>query len=469
MSVPSSIQQIFDSYDVAYQLTDISDITQSMKKDGVAHLKPFNTACAQILKGKEGETLLAIFYCDSFLDLRKVNETVGGSYEPVVGEALKAIVTKCGVTGDKIPAVPVLMDMPTIVDKRLLKVATLHLDIGLADQYIKLDQKQFRQMLDKAKVEDVSTPLAKLEVPASSEKDRQDIEHSVSLFTERRIKKRLEDTLEFPPLPIIASKIIQLRVDPNADISDLTDIVSLDAGLSAQVVSWAASPYYSAPGTIKSIHDAVVRVLGFDMVLNLSLGLALGKTMKMPKTGPHGCLPYWQQSVYVAAAAEALVTCIPRTSRPSFGTSYLAGLLNNFGYLIIAEVFSGHFEEICQHVDANPQASVQAAERHIIGVDRNQLAAWLMGFWSMPDAVCIALRHQANPDYKGEEWQYPLILYLANKLLQQRGIFMGVSQGDIDDDVFARLDITREAAEEAIDNLLDSADELKAIAAQMAK
>ncbi|MBX2809898.1 MAG: HDOD domain-containing protein [Cellvibrionaceae bacterium] len=469
MSVPSNIQQILDNYQIPYELADMSKISRSLP-NGTTTLKPYNTACAQVLKEEGGgEEVLAIFPFDTFLDLKKLQQTLGKNYQPVLGEALQVVMRRCGVNGDKVPAMPILNNMSTLVDSRLLKTETVYLDIGLSQQYIQLNQQHFRQLLEQAQVKEIATSLAKLETPTSPDNDAQDIEYSVSLFTERRIKQRLEETLEFPPLPIIASKIIQLRVDPNADISDLTDIVELDASLSAQVVSWAASPYYSAPGTIKSIHDAIVRVLGFDMVLNLALGLSLGKTMKMPEKGPHGCLPYWQQSVYVAAAAEALVTCIPRASRPSFGTAYLAGLLNNFGYLVMAEVFDVQFKEICDHIDVNPQASVQAAERHIIGIDRNQLAAWLMGFWNMPEAVCIALRNQNDADYKGDNWQYPIILYLSNKLLQERGMFMGASTEAIPDAVFARLDITREAAEEAIENLLASCDELEAIAEQMAK
>ncbi|MGB0439456.1 MAG: hypothetical protein ACPGFC_05040, partial [Paracoccaceae bacterium] len=39
-----------------------------------------------------------------------------------------------------------------------------------------------------------------------------------------------------------------------------------------------------------SIHDAIVRVLGFDMVLNLALGLALGKLGKVPE----GCVTLFE-------------------------------------------------------------------------------------------------------------------------------------------------------------------------------
>lgn len=102
--------------------------------------------------------------------------------------------------------------------------------------------------------------------------------------------------MELPALPETAERIIHLRVDPNGDVSDLAQIVERDPSLAAQVVSWAASPYYSAPGKIKSIQDAIVRVLGFDMVLNLALGLALGKTVSLPKDGPHGATSYWRQA-----------------------------------------------------------------------------------------------------------------------------------------------------------------------------
>ena len=464
----SKIEQLLDSHQINYEIKPIRGVSHHVS-EGVSVLKPQITASAQVLKNQSGKKfLLAIVSSDTFLDLVKVRGVVNHDVQLVVSDELLEFLSSKGVTGDITPAIPLLMDVPTLVDKRLLKQQSLCLDVGLGEQYLEVQQDQFRQMLTKAKSCDIASMLERLEAPTEPEKDEEEIYHSVSTFTERRIKQRLEDTLEFPPLPVIASKIIQLRMDPEADISDLTDIVELDAGLSAQVVSWAASPYYSAPGSIKSIHDAIVRVLGFDMVLNLTLGLALGKTLKMPKTGPHSCLPYWKQSVYVAAAAEALVTCIPRAQRPSFGTSYLAGLLNNFGYLIIAEVFDQHFNDICEHIDANPQASVRAAERHIIGVDRNQMASWLMEFWHMPDAVVLALRHQTNPHYDGAEWQYAIVLYLANKLLQERGMRTGFATDPIPESVFERLDITRESAEEAIDNLLSSSDELESIASEMA-
>ena len=65
------------------------------------------------------------------------------------------------------------------------------------------------------------------------------------------MKQRLEETIEIPPLPETAQKVMKLRVNPDADVDDLADVVETDPSLAAQVVSWAASPYYAAPGKIR--------------------------------------------------------------------------------------------------------------------------------------------------------------------------------------------------------------------------
>jgi HD-like signal output (HDOD) protein/prolyl-tRNA editing enzyme YbaK/EbsC (Cys-tRNA(Pro) deacylase) len=461
VSVPSNIARLLEDNEVPYSVTEV---TRS-ESQGVVQLKAYNTTRATVLSASGNNKLIAITRSDTLLDIKAINELFGAEYKPVTGDALNSFLESSGTNA--IPALPGMNNLPTVVDEGLLEYDSVYVDIGVGNQFIQLEKKNFQQLLGETKVAHIVMPLSNLEIPVNAENDRKDIEYSVSLFTERRIKDRLEETLEFPPLPITAERIIKLRVDPHADISDLTDIVELDASLSAQVVSWAASPYYSAPGSIKSIHDAIVRVLGFDMVLNLALGLSLGNTLKMPEKGPFGCLGYWQQSVYTAAATEALVTCIPRESRPSFGTAYLAGLLNNFGYLIISEVFTNQFQSINHHIEANPQASFTAVEKHIIGVDRNQLASWLMGYWHMPDTICNALRYQGDSEYSGDDWEYSLLLYLANKLLQERGLMMGAASGEIDDSVFKRLKIDPSAAAEAIDNLLESSEELQGMAKQM--
>ena len=64
--------------------------------------------------------------------------------------------------------------------------------------------------------------------------DRAEISQAVQAFTARRIQQRLEQTIEIPPLPRAAQKIIKLRVDPNASVDDITGLVETDPALAAR-------------------------------------------------------------------------------------------------------------------------------------------------------------------------------------------------------------------------------------------
>jgi HD-like signal output (HDOD) protein/prolyl-tRNA editing enzyme YbaK/EbsC (Cys-tRNA(Pro) deacylase) len=462
--VPSSVQSLLQNRNVAYDLatTPFNDDDRRLVWHD-QHLRNMSAAKSLILQDGQGRVQV-IISADRLLDLKAVNRQLGRELQATSLDDIKKFCDSHQL--DSIPALPKLAGLQTLVDKSLMDRNELLLDSGSEEQLVRIDRSEFEQILEGAILCDISVPLAPLEVDDLNTSDQDQIMGAVRSFTQLRVKQRLEETLELPPLSDTAQRIIKLRVNPNADISDLAQIVETDPSLAAQVVSWAASPYYSAPGKIKSIHDAIVRVLGFDMVLNLSLGLSLGKTMIIPKQGPHGSLPYWQQAVFMAAAIEGLVTAIPRDHRPSFGMAYLCGLLHNFGYLILAEVFPPYFQSYCEMADANPHVTHQAIERHLLGVTREQLASTLMSLWSMPEEVVVGLRHQNNPTFQGENSQYAKLIFVAQRLLHQNNIGKGPKL-EIPQSVFEDLHLDPEKARQTVQNILESSDDLKHIAYEL--
>ncbi len=464
MPVPTSVESLLNKRNVHYQ---VSNVPLDEHEKAIWHdqyLRNMSAAKSVILQDAGGRVQV-IHAADTLLDLNAVNRQLGRELHAASPEEVHKFCLSHNL--QTIPALPKLTGLLTLVDKRVLDRNELWADSGNDDQLLRFSREEFQQILEDAVVCDISVPLEALEAEDTSISDTDQILGAVRNFTQLRIKQRLEETLELPPLSDTAQRIIKLRVNPNADISDLAQIVETDPSLAAQVVSWAASPYYSAPGKIKSIHDAIVRVLGFDMVLNLALGLSLGRAMTIPKEGPRGALPYWQQAVYMAATIEGLVTAIPRDHRPSFGMAYLCGLLHNFGYLILAEVFPPYFHNYCQLADANPHTTHQAIERHLLGVTREQLAASLMSLWSMPEEVVVGLRHQNNPHYQGEYSQYAKLIFVAQRLLNQHNIGNGPKLS-IPDQVFEDLHLDPEKAMATVANIIESSDDLKHIANELA-
>ncbi|EIK55042.1 signal transduction protein [Stutzerimonas stutzeri TS44] len=406
--------------------------------------------------------LLVLFPQDHLLDLPQLTELTGRPLRATKPERLARMLARHELS--RLPGLPPLTSSPCLYERSLLQQPRLLVESGQPGLLLELAAEDFQRLLSKASAGSFAVPLSRIQPNLDRpHDDREEISQAVQSFTARRIQKRLEETIEIPPLPQTAQRIIKLRVSPEATIDDITGVVETDPALAAQVISWAASPYYAAPGRIRSVEDAIVRVLGFDLVINLALGLALGKTLSLPKDRPQEATPYWQQAVYTAAVIEGLARAIPRETRPEMGLNYLAGLLHNFGYLVLAHIFPPHFSLICRHLEVNPHLGSSHIEQHLLGITREQMGAWLMRLWGMPDEVANALRFQRDPDYAGEHAAYPNLVCLAVRLLRQRGIGDGGPQ-DIPQALLDRLGLSRDKADEAVARVLSAEAALRALA-----
>lgn len=245
------------------------------------------------------------------------------------------------------------------------------------------------------------------------------------------VRRRIEQTYELPPMPEMARRVLALRSNPDASVADLAAIVELDPSLAAQVVRYAASPFYAYRGTITSIHDAITRVLGFDMVLNLALGLATGKSFHTPIEGPLGLHAFWQHAVYSATLVQALAKRMPPATRPQPGMVYLAGLLHNFGFLLLGHLFPPEFKILNQLVATNPEAPVTSLEKCVLGMGQAQnllemghaqIGAWLMQSWHMPEEVVVSLLQHHNPAYSGDHAVFAHLVMVADHVLKGREI-----------------------------------------------
>ena len=458
MQVPNSVITLLDTQKVNYSVTDCSnnlDIKLVSKDNTTSLVKSL------LVEDGKGQAQI-IIPADGIVDMDSMFRQFGRRFSGVSAERLRPIINKEGM--ESLPAIPNWQGLETYIDTSLLKKEKLFLESGTPDQILEMSRDDFGEMITTAKVGKFTHRAPALSTDPAD--DEAMITSAVDKFTEKRIRQRLEETLEMPPLPETAQRIIKLRADPNADISDLTNIVEIDPSLAAQVVSWAASPYYSAPGKIKSVHDAIVRVLGFDMVLNLALGLALGKTLTMKAISREQINDYWRNAVYTAATVEGLVTSISREHRPGFGMTYLSGLLNNFGYLVMAEVFPPYFSNINNSLESNPHLPNATIEQHLLGISSNQIASWLLDNWSMPVEVVTAIRQQYNAAYDGEYAVYAKLNYVAREMLAEQGFGTTLGQ-PISDQMMKEIHLDPQTARTTVANILESGDDLDSIAEKM--
>lgn len=282
----------------------------------------------------------------------------------------------------------------------------------------------------------IATDLLEKEIE-HHDQDEQCMLEALGRFQSIRLRQRLEETLELPPLPASSQRIIRLCANEKAGTDELCDVISLDPSLAAQVVSWASSPYYGAPGEIESVEDAIIRVLGFDMVMNLALGLSMGKALAVPENGPRHYENYWFDAVSFASLMEVMVKKMPAKKRPRLGHAYLAGLLHNFGLLTIGAVLPPHFSILSRHLEVNAHLPTNLVEMHLLKLSREQIGAWLLRHWSLPDGICNGIRYSKNLAYEGEHAIIARMLSVCHNLLNGEDIpqssqdLIGLDQTDL--------------------------------------
>ncbi len=459
MNIPAVISKALDSY------SDNDSVETPCSVD--RHAVDPSQIIQLVLMSDDLGRAQVIFPGHCMLLIDELNRSMGRSLTTVKQADVEQLLTQYAVSA--LPAIPDITGLPSIIDESLFNISSqyIYLDAGDPELLVQVPTALFSKSLVKAQKAKFTEDVSNINCNATPEaEDQEKIVRAIEKFTSLRIKQRIEDTLEIPPLPQSAQDIIKLRANPEADSDELSNIVERDPSLSAQVVSWASSSFYNTPGNVKSVHDAIIRVLGFDLVMNLAMGLSLGKTLNVPKHEPDGYLPYWQNALWMALGTTALISKIEPAYRPSFGMAYLSGLLHNFGQLVLAHIFPPHYELICRYREANPHLDASIIEHHCLGITGEQIGSQLMSVWALPDQVVTAIRQQKDGSYGSINCEYSKLLFLTRQLLAKKGIMPHVASQPYQEILdFFRL--SDEKANEALGALFNSQDEVKEMASMM--
>ena len=364
---------------------------------------------------------------------------------------------------EPIAVIPGSYEHPLVVDRRVAEWDFLALATERPDEYINLSHAEFDRDTAGASVLDFCIDVGADPTPVKPTNDRDAVIASISAFTELRIRQRLDQTLTIPPLPEATRRILELKSDPDFDLHDLTRVVEADPSLSARIIGWANSAYYGLREPVRSIADAIMRVMGPEATLNMALAIAMQQDLKVPKAHVRGLSPFWLEAMYTAATMETLSTLVRAPHRPLAGYCYLVGLLANFGTLVIGHVFPPFYESICREQEANRHLPHTYVDQHVLGVPRELFASLLLESWSVPKPVCDAVRFQYVPSHEGPHTTYVDLLRLTHQLLSTRDL-SDYPKGPIEPSLLKSLNLSTSAIDDVLASIGASADQLDGMA-----
>ena len=167
------------------------------------------------------------------------------------------------------------------------------------------------------------------------------------------------------PLPHTVARLATLVADPNADIREISEIVSLDVSLTADVLRLANSAALGHRANITSVRDAAVR-LGTSTLLSLTLASRVGGRM-LQALPAYGLQPgaLWERSVAASIAAEVIRS---RARVPVPAEAGTAALLHDFGKIVLARHFGKQILDTLALAAATDGVDLLDTERVVFGL-----------------------------------------------------------------------------------------------------
>ena len=209
-------------------------------------------------------------------------------------------------------------------------------------------------------------------------------------FSDKVIGARLARADDLGVFPPAAVRILRVVDDPRTNLVDLEKAVSMDPVLTAQVLKVANSAYFGLARTVGSLRQALF-VLGFRTVRSMALSLA---AMTMGATEGPWRRRVWRRSIRTCHAMRHLGTHV---DWDDYAEPFAVGLLHKIGMLLLLVLEEKTYVDMLERMRWGSPELLEK-EAHFFGFDHILLGAACLERWNLPEEVCLAVRHQENPD-----------------------------------------------------------------------
>ncbi|MBI5462499.1 MAG: HDOD domain-containing protein, partial [Gammaproteobacteria bacterium] len=207
---------------------------------------------------------------------------------------------------------------------------------------------------------------------------------------------RVQDILLLPPLPVVACKLLGLVGREDCDIEALASLIEQDPGLTARIVGIANSAYFARRTPICSVSEAIVRVLGLNLVRGIAIGIALSKPFDADACPSFQLDRYWYRAVQAAHLAGALAP-LARLGDTERDCLFLCGLLHNLGQIVLVHAFPDRMNRVFQLWAEQPAQGLLSLQMRHIAMTEIEAGSLIAQRWQLPAHVADAIEFRHDP------------------------------------------------------------------------
>jgi HD-like signal output (HDOD) protein len=191
-------------------------------------------------------------------------------------------------------------------------------------------------------------------------------------------------------LPVTVTRLANIVSNPEHDIREIVEIVSLDQSLAATLLRRANSAALGARFQIKTVKDAALW-LGSGSLLSLALATNVSKRLNQPIPAYGlGEGQLWKRSVAASLAAESIRTAAAVDVPAEAPT---AALLHDFGKVVLAQHFGARVLNMLAQAAVADNMGLLAAEARVFGINHADIGGLVAQHWKLPHTIVDAIIH----------------------------------------------------------------------------
>lgn len=222
-----------------------------------------------------------------------------------------------------------------------------------------------------------------------------------------------------PPMPSVAQEILITCNDETSDMDDIVKIIIKDPALTAKIIGMANSAFFGFGRTIVSLEQAIINVLGLDLVKGFSLSLAMSSVFDPKKCANFDIKRYWCSSFLTAELATSFVNLIDSKQVLDPNQLYLYGLLHNIGILVLADRFPNIMSELFATAMEDKEKRLIEYEIEIMDFNHHEAGAWLGHKWKLPYEIIDIIEHHHKLDYQQRNSNLVQLIGLCSRISRQ--------------------------------------------------
>lgn len=253
-----------------------------------------------------------------------------------------------------------------------------------------------------------------------------------------------------PSFPTVVMQALAEMRKSDSSASSIAAILSLDPGLSVQVLRIANSPIFSPVKKVENLSQAVA-IVGLSQLESLVLSVGIGNNIGKGCSAEFDSRSFWRASARRGVLARNLAkTLIPAKTSECF----TAGFLQDMAVPFLVGQRPAEYGPILEDWKSNG-GSLADLEGAIFDWNHAEVATWMCAEWDFPESIAASIGGHHGVKVSGHEPLLPVVLVSQ---LREGDECLGVDE--LIESAVARTNLTEPELVTIIESSFENAEEL---------